>query len=156
MENMPLSKQIGFLVNDVARLMRRKFDQRAQTLGLTRAQWQVMAYVGRNEGTNQAGLADFMEIEPITLSRHLDRMQASGLVERRQDPSDRRAYQLFLTEPGRELLVKVRALGANVLEEVLEGIAQEDVEKFVETLLVMRGNLSTKTEESSSNERLAS
>ncbi|MGE0211525.1 MAG: MarR family winged helix-turn-helix transcriptional regulator [Parvibaculaceae bacterium] len=153
---MPLPKQIAFLVNDVARLLRRKFDQRAQTLGLTRAQWQVLAYVGRNEGTNQASLADFMEIEPITLSRHLDRMQASGLVERRQDPSDRRAYQLFLTEPGKELLGKIRALGAVVLEEVLTGIPQGDVEKLVETLLAMRGNLSTRTEDGANDERLAS
>jgi len=156
MENMPLPKQIAFLVNDVARLMRRKFDQRCQTIGLTRAQWQVLAYVGRNEGTNQAGLAEFMEIEPITLSRHLDRMQASAMVERRQDPSDRRAYQLFLTDAGRELLGRIRALGAVALEEVLAGIPQADVEKLVETLLVMRSNLSTRAEEASREERIAS
>jgi len=156
MENMPLPKQIAFLVNDVARLMRRKFDQRCQTIGLTRAQWQVLAYVGRNEGTNQAGLAEFMEIEPITLSRHLDRMQASGIVERRQDPSDRRAYQLFLTDAGKEQLASIRALGAVALEEVLAGIPQADVEKLVETLMVMRSNLSNRTEEASREERIAS
>lgn len=153
---MPLPKQIAFLVNDVARLMRRKFDQRCQTIGLTRAQWQVLAYVGRNEGTNQAGLAEFMEIEPITLSRHLDRMQASGIVERRQDPSDRRAYQLFLTDAGKEQLASIRALGAVALEEVLAGIPQADVEKLVETLMVMRSNLSNRTEEASREERIAS
>ncbi len=156
MDLVPLPKQLAFLINDVARLLRRRFDQRAQTLGLTRAQWQVLTYVGRNEGTNQAGLADFMEVEPITLSRHIDRMQAAGLVERRPDPGDRRAHRLYLTEEGRPILAKLRALGSDVLNDVLAGVSDEDAERLVETLLAMRGNLTCKPETPAPERKLAS
>lgn len=156
MDPIPLPKQLAFLINDVARLLRRRYDQRAQTLGLTRAQWQVLTYVGRNEGTNQASLADFMEVEPITLSRHIDRMQAAGLVERRPDPNDRRAYRIYLTEEGRPILAKLRVLGTEVLDEVLAGVPEQDAERLIETLLALRGNLTSKPETLVSERKAAS
>ena len=84
----------GFLLHDTARLLRRDFERRSKGTGLTRAQWAVLAYVARNEGSNQAALADMLDIEPITLVRLLDKLEAAGLVERRPDPADRRASPL--------------------------------------------------------------
>jgi DNA-binding MarR family transcriptional regulator len=88
---------LGFLLHEVARLLRRRFEQNARDSGLTRSQWQVLAYLANNEGINQSGLADLLEIEPITLCRIVDKLQTRGLIERRPDPSDRRAWLLHLT-----------------------------------------------------------
>src|ERR1700682_4476333 len=82
---------LGFLLHEVARLLRRRFEQNARDFGLTRSQWQVLASLANNEGINKSGLADLLEIEPITLGRIVDRLQARGLIERHPDPSDRRA-----------------------------------------------------------------
>ena len=85
-----LKRSFGFLLHDVSRLLRTSFDRHARTIGLTRAQWRVLAHLSRNEGIKQVGLADILEIQPITLARLLDRLGADGWVERRPDPSDRR------------------------------------------------------------------
>ena len=92
----PLSpaKALALVMHDVSRLLRRRVDKAAQTLGLTSAQWRVLAFVSRCEGSNQASMADHMDMEPITLSRHLDRMEAGGVLERRPDPNARRAPRL--------------------------------------------------------------
>src|SRR6202171_4608396 len=103
-----LDTSFGFLLHDIARLMRQRFDQRARSLNLTRAQWQVLAHLQRHEGINQSGLAEILEIEPITIARLLDRMEEAGLVERRADPADRRARRLFLTERAKPMLERGR------------------------------------------------
>jgi len=81
----------GFLLHDIARLLRKRFDHSAATLGLSRAQWQVLAHLHRHEGINQSGLAEILEIKGVTLGRLVDRLEAAGWVERRADASDRRA-----------------------------------------------------------------
>src|SRR3954463_13030008 len=96
-----MEQSLGFLISDTARLMRRRFDQKARHLGLTRAQWQVLAHLARNEGINQVGLAELLDVEPITLCRQIDRMEEGGWVVRRPDPGDRRARLLFMTEKAR-------------------------------------------------------
>src|SRR5262249_22367689 len=111
----PPAKGLGFLVHDVGRHLRRKIDQRAQAIGLTSAQWRVLAAVARTElqnqePLNQAGLAEQLEVEPITLSRLIDRMESAGLIERRADPADRRAYRLYLTEAARPVVADFRAI----------------------------------------------
>jgi MarR family transcriptional regulator for hemolysin len=88
-------RSFGFLLHDIARLMRKIFDQRARSLGLSRAQWQLLVHLSRHEGINQSGLAEILEIENITLGRLVDRMEEAGWVERRADPGDRRARLLF-------------------------------------------------------------
>src|SRR5258708_25444872 len=93
------SSTLGFLLHNVARLLRRRFEQNARGSGLTRSQWQVLAYLANNEGINQSGLADLLEIEPITLGRIIDRLQTRGLIERHPDPSDRRALPPHPTPP---------------------------------------------------------
>lgn len=132
---------IGFLLHDAARLMRRRFEQRTVRLGFTRAQWQVLVYLSRNEGIHQAGLADLMEIEPIGLVRILDKLQARGLVERRQHPKDRRVWLLYLTPEAHPSLAVLRKLGDDTRAEALAGIAEPDRERLVGLLDAMRGNL---------------
>ena len=102
MEALDLDRSFGFLVNDVARLFGRRFDQngRGRRLGLTRAQCRILGYLARNEGINQAGLADLLEIRPMTLVRQIDRMEDSGWIERRPDPADRRVLEaMFVQAP---------------------------------------------------------
>jgi len=132
---------IGFLLNDAARLMRKDFERRTRSLGLTRAQWQTLFHLARNEGCNQVTLADLLEVEPITLARVVDKLEACGLVERRPDPSDRRARLLFLGERAHPLLEQLRALGAETREIALAGISEDERTLLMTLLTKMRANL---------------
>src|SRR5689334_13160447 len=140
-------RTLGFVLHDVARLLRKRFEQRARSakLGLTRAQWQLLAYLARQEGINQAAPAQLLEIEPITLTRQLDRPDASGLVERRPAPNDRRDYVLSLTPAAEPLLDRIRELGAQGREEAMAGLAPEAREQLMSTLLAIKTNLSDRT-----------
>src|ERR1700730_6668327 len=105
-----LERSFGFLVNDVARLFGRRFAHNGRRLGLTRAQCRTLGYLARNEGINQAGLADLLEIRPMTLVRQIDRMEEAGWIERRPDPADRRARRLVFTEKARLTLTRILEL----------------------------------------------
>ncbi len=135
-------KRLGFLLHDGARLMRRDFEQRARNLGLTRAQWSVLAYLSRCEGINQAGLADILDVAPITLGRTLDRMQKAGWIERRPVAGDRRARALHLTAKARPALRRVFALGSQSRERALQGFTAAEREQLIAMLLRIRVNLS--------------
>jgi DNA-binding MarR family transcriptional regulator len=145
MPDKSLDLSFGFLLHDIARLMRKRFDQRARGLGLTRAQWQVLAHLARHEGINQAGLAEILEIEPITLGRLIDRMAEAGWVERRADPRDRRARLLYLTAKARPVFDRMRALGDEVRAEALGGISQDAHDELMATLAAIRNNLSERS-----------
>jgi MarR family transcriptional regulator for hemolysin len=134
---------LGFLVHDVARLLRKRLEQRARAagIGLTRAQWQTLAYLARSEGMNQASLAQLLDIEPITLVRLIDRLEAIGLVERRPDPRDRRQRNLYLTEKAWPELARIKALGAEVREEALAGLAAPERERLMGALAQAKTNL---------------
>lgn len=132
---------IGFLLNDAARLMRKDFERRTRALGLTRAQWQTLFHLARNEGCNQVTLADLLEVEPITLARVIDKLEACGLVERRADPNDRRARLLFLGKRAHPLLEELRALGAETREIALAGIGEDERTLLMTLLTRMRANL---------------
>ena len=132
---------LGFLLHDVARLLRKRFEQRAKCLGLTRSQWQTLAYLANNEGIHQGGLAEILEIEPITLVRILDKLQERGLVERRQHPTDRRIWLLYMRDAARPLLAQMRTIGEVTRGEALEGISAEDRDYLFETLSLMKTNL---------------
>lgn len=136
-----LTRSLGFLLGDVSRLVRKRFDMRARELGLTRAQWRVLARLRRREGINQKELAEILEIENITLTRHIDRLEAKGWVERRRDPSDRRAWNLYLNPKVRPVLDRLRKLSGVTREEALKGIPEAESEQFIDTLLKMKENL---------------
>ena len=137
-------ENVGTLVSDVARLLRRAFDERARDLGMTRPQWQVLSLLSRHQGINQGGLADLREVEPITLCRMIDRLQEAGLVERRRDPADRRAWRLFLSDKAYALLDELRPVADEMLEATLEGLTEEERGILVGALDRMRQNLSRK------------
>lgn len=136
-----MSDSLGFLISDVSRLMRRRFDERARALGATRAQWRTLTTLSRNEGLNQGALADLLEVEPITLCRMIDRLEESGLVERRRDPSDRRAWQLFLTEKSKPVLAELKSTADELIEQVLTGMSQPVRDALAASMNQMRGNL---------------
>jgi MarR family transcriptional regulator, transcriptional regulator for hemolysin len=135
------SREFGFILNDVARLLRTYADYRAAQFGMTRAQWAVLVRLDRSEGLNQSELADVLDLQPITLTRLLDKLSGSGLIERRPDPDDRRAKRLFLTSAARPLLEQLASLGENTMASALEGVGSDDVERMVSQLEVVRENL---------------
>jgi MarR family transcriptional regulator, transcriptional regulator for hemolysin len=141
MPDSQLSPNIGFLIADVARLMRRNFDRRAQQIGLSRAQWQVLAWLKRNEGISQAALADLLEMSPMTLVRLIDKLQAAGLVERRPRPGDRRSYQLYLADHAHPLLDRLWEMGAETRRQAQAGIAKSEEQLLLELLATIRRNL---------------
>ncbi len=136
-----MDELVGVLVGDVSRLMRRRFDERASSIGVTRAQWRTLTAVSRREGINQGGLADLLEVEPITLCRMIDRLEEAGHVERRRDPADRRVWKIFLTERSRPLLDRLMGIADEVMDMALDGIATSDREALVAALTRVRTNL---------------
>jgi DNA-binding MarR family transcriptional regulator len=141
-----MNENIGIMLSQVGRLMRRAFDERARKLGATRPQWQVLGLLSRNPGINQGGLAELLEVEPITLGRMIDRLQEAGLAERRSDPADRRAWRLHITERGRQQLEQLRPHAEETLELMLEGIDAEGREDLARYLERIRVNLTRRAE----------
>jgi DNA-binding MarR family transcriptional regulator len=141
MDNKPNCLQFGFLLSDTARIMRRIIDARAKTIGMSRAQWAILSRISRNEGLRQVDLASEMDMEPISVARIIDKLQTAGLVERRPDPADRRAYRLHLLPAAAPVLEKVRAIGAGVLEPALAHLNPTEIEALIATLSDLRANL---------------
>jgi MarR family transcriptional regulator for hemolysin len=151
-----LDRNLGFLLHDVARLMRKRFEQNARGLGLTRSQYSVLAHLARNEGIQQSGLAEILEVEPITLTRILDRLEEAELVERRTHPRDRRIRLLHLTPKAHPLLGEIFAIGAATRGEALEGVAEAEREQLFAMLSRMKANLLTKAATAAVGDRRAS
>jgi MarR family transcriptional regulator, transcriptional regulator for hemolysin len=141
MLNLSNTLQVGFLLSDTARILRRIIDKRARAIGMSRAQWAVLSRISRNEGLRQVDLAAEMEMEPISVARIIDKLQAADLVERRPDPDDRRAYRLHLLPAAGPVLEQVRAIGSSVLEPVLADFEPSEVDALVATLEGIRADL---------------
>jgi len=136
-----LNRNLGFLLHDVARLMRKRFEQNARDLGLTRSQCQVLAHLARNEGIHQGALAELLEIEPITLTRIVDRLEQAGLVERLLHHKDRRVRLLRLTKAAHPLIDDIFAIGALTRGEALDGVSEGDRDQLFDILSSMKTNL---------------
>lgn len=134
-------RSVGFLVTGVARLLRRNLNRRAQALGLSQAQWQALAHLSLQEGVNQVTLADSLDIQPISLARLVDRLQEAGLVTRRPDPDDRRAFRLYLTPAAGPLLEQMWELAAETRNEAMAGLEQDREQALIEALRHMKQNL---------------
>jgi DNA-binding MarR family transcriptional regulator len=132
---------LGFVLHETARLLKRRFEQKSKGLGLTRSQWQTLAYLNVHEGIQQGKLADILEIESITLVRILDKLEARGLIERRQHPSDRRVWQLYLLEEARPLIAEMQKIGDATRAEALAGVSAADRDRLLQILKTMKGNL---------------
>ena len=103
--------------------MRKRFDGRATKLGLTRAQWRVPAHIGLQQCINQTALADILEVEKITLGRHIDRLQNAGWVHRHRDPMDRRAWRLYVTKKAHPTLSQMQHISLKTRAETLQGFS---------------------------------
>ena len=133
---------LGFLLADVSRLMRRAFQQRLAGSELTLAQARTLVYIARHQGIRQVELAELLEIQPITLARLIDQLAANGLVERRSDPADRRAYQLFLTAAAAPQLDTIERVGEATRLAALRGLSDNEAAQVLAALRRMRDNLS--------------
>lgn len=142
-----MDENVGTLLAQVSRLMRRGFDARAREIGVTRPQWQVISLLRLRSGCNQGALAEMLEVEPITVGRMIDRLQDSGLVERRADPADRRAWRLHLTDKGEGLVDSLKPFANETIETAMHGMTGEDRQQFEAMLIKMRTNLSRRPAE---------
>lgn len=131
---------LPFEIGETAHALRKAFDRRAVGLGVTRAQWKVLFRLDRRPGLRQIELADMLDIEPITLSRIVDRLEESELVERRADPSDRRAWRLHVTARAQPLIAKLRAIADDLIAEAFAGIDPKDIEITRQVLSRAREN----------------
>lgn len=136
-----MSDTLGFLIGDVSRLMRRRFDERARAIGVTRAQWHVLTKLARVEGINQGGLADLLEVEAITLCRMIDRLAEAGLVERRRDPHDRRAWRIYLTDKARPMIEQLRVIADALFDDATIGLGEGERTALVDSLTRIHTNL---------------
>lgn len=133
--------KMSFELHSVARLLRRNFDRRAKAHGLSRSRWQVLWHLARKQGQKQAELAERMDVAPISLARQLDHLQAEGLVERRQDPEDRRCFRIYLTDATEPALEVLRGLAQQTRAQALAGFSQADVIQLQSLLERLRENL---------------
>jgi MarR family transcriptional regulator, transcriptional regulator for hemolysin len=133
---------LPFEIAETAHALRKAFDRRACGHGVTRAQWKLLFRLERNPGLRQIELADMLDIEPITLSRIVDRLEEGGLVERVADPADRRAWRLHVTAKAQPLIEKLRAIADEMIAEAFAGIDPKDIEITRQVLGRVRENAS--------------
>jgi DNA-binding MarR family transcriptional regulator len=136
-----LSPLVGFLVHDVARLMRYRFDFRARALGVTRPQWRALFTIAVNEGMTQAALAERLDVERITLCRMIDRLADAGLVERRADPKDRRVWRIHLLPAAYPIVDQLAAIGADIEAEALSVLSPDERETLRDMLTRLRDGI---------------
>jgi DNA-binding MarR family transcriptional regulator len=136
-----LTRNFGFLLNDVARLLRTTYDRRVKSLGLTRSQWWVVTHLFRAQGVTQSELAEALEIEKPTLGRLLDRLEAKGWVRREHDATDRRAWRVYLTDAVEPAMKTMRSVAGELRRDAMAGLSAEDRERFVDLLIAVKSNL---------------
>jgi MarR family transcriptional regulator, transcriptional regulator for hemolysin len=133
--------QLGFLVHNVGSLLRRRFEKRGAAFGLSAAQFRALARISKEEGISQAKLAELLEIEPISVSRLLDRMEEGGWIERRFDPGDRRVRTIWPTARSRAAYGEIKAVAGEVYEEALRGLSPTERTGLIHALQLMAANL---------------
>ena len=133
---------LGFIIHDVARMMRWNFERRADEYNLTRSQWSVLVLLSRENGAQQKRLADIIGVTAITMTGLVDRLERDGWVERRQDLQDRRAKQVFLTNKVEPLIEKIKLVGKEVRNSALKDISASEEQQLTDLLRRMRANLS--------------
>jgi MarR family transcriptional regulator for hemolysin len=141
MPKQPINREFAFTIIDVARMLRTYADQRARQFGVSRAQWAVLVRIDRSPGLKQSELAEILDLQPITLTRLLDRLADNDLIERKPDPNDRRANRLYVTQAAKPMLDQLNVLGADMMETALEGLDAQTVERTLRQLDTVKDNL---------------
>lgn len=140
--NNDLRNSLGFLLHDASRLMRKRFEARGQEYGLSSAQWRLLVYLIKGDISAQARLAELLEIEPISVSRLIDRMEEGGWVERRPDPNDRRVRQVFPTKKARAVFDEVKTMATAVYDQAFAGMTTAERDALIAGLQTICDNLS--------------
>lgn len=133
--------RLGFLMHDVSRLRRIVFDEVMRPFGLTRSQWWILAHLSRQDGMIQSDLANLLDLGKAALGGLLDRLEASGFIERRPDDSDRRVKRIHLTANGSRMIVEMRTHGHEMSERMLKGLSVEARHALVDNLALVKTNL---------------
>lgn len=144
-----MEPNFAFLCNDIARMFRKRFDEAARGVRIvgTGVQWRVLLILKHRPGINQGQLAEMMDVEPITACRMVDRLEQSGLIERRRDPEDRRAWRLFLTDAALPVILEMREIGQRITKSALARLSDDDVNRVIEALVTVRETLSMAEDE---------
>jgi DNA-binding MarR family transcriptional regulator len=145
MSSSPVDPSFGLLVYEISHQMRKRLEQRAKGLGLTRAQWQALGKLKRHAELSQAQLADMLDLEPITISRLLDRMEEAGLISRRPHPTDRRIRLVSVTETAKPILDEFRVLVDELHEEILGHLSAAERAELIDRLIGIRAILAEPT-----------
>lgn len=133
--------RLGFYIHDASRLRRIVFDTVLRPLGVTRSQAWVIAYLSRQEGMAQSDLANQLDLGKVALGGLVDRLEATGLVERRADDGDRRIKRIYLTTEGRKVVARMRKIATFANADILKGISAQDVQSTAQTLKAIKANL---------------
>jgi MarR family transcriptional regulator, transcriptional regulator for hemolysin len=155
MSKIPISREIAIGLIDGARMLRTYADQRARQFGISRSQWTVLMRLDRFEGLKQSELAEVLDLQPISLTRLLDRLAENGLIERRPDPNDRRANRLYLTPAARPLLIQLSELGEDVMGTVLDKMDEASRERLLKDLDAIKDNLRDAIARNAANDQTA-
>ncbi len=139
---MNIRSNFGMVVHNVAHLMRKRFEARAVGFGLSAAQWRLLFQLKKEPGISQARLADILEIEPISVSRLLDRMQQAGWIERREDAEDRRVRAIHPTKKAIDGFEAMRSIADRIFDEALAGLTREERAAIMRGLGKIADNLS--------------
>jgi len=134
-------RYIGYLISDVARLMRASFDRRVRRLGLTRAQWQVLSLLHHRPGASQTELAEMLEVERATAGRMVDRLERKNWVERRPDAADRRVNRLFLTTEARDVQADMGRIAEDMMDDAMASLAHDERELLADMMERMKSQL---------------
>jgi MarR family transcriptional regulator, transcriptional regulator for hemolysin len=134
-------KELAWQIGETSHAMRRFYDRRVAELGVTRAQWRVIATLGHYPGMKQVELADRLDVEPISACRIIDRLEEAGLVERQRDPADRRAWRLSLTAKAEPIRERLRELAEEMSIEAFAGIGEDELESMRNSLARIRDNI---------------
>jgi MarR family transcriptional regulator, transcriptional regulator for hemolysin len=147
-EREPADHTFGFLVQDVSRLVKRRFDRQARQTGLpiTRRQAAVILYVARHQGVSQAEVANWLDLEPIALVRMLDKLHEEGVVERRAHPTDRRVRTLWLSARAAPVIDRILDINLAIREEAFAGAPTGTREALIEALTLVKDNLTREEE----------
>lgn len=136
-----MKDNVAFLTADIGRLMRKRFDMMSRSYGATGPQWRALGAINRTPGITQAALASWLEVEAITAGRMVDRLEKAGLVERRADPADRRAWRLYLTPAAAPLMVQLQACADALIADTLAGVSVAENAQLLALLNRVRANL---------------
>jgi MarR family transcriptional regulator, transcriptional regulator for hemolysin len=144
--------RLGFLIHDVSRMRRTAYDQLMKPLGVTRAQWWVLAHLSRNDGMMQTQLAGALDVGKASLGTLIERLETGGLIERREDPIDKRAKRVYMSRAGQQLLKKMMTEESRLNEMILQGLSAAEREELIDQLMHIKHALSQHISQTASGE----